>query len=488
MVTFLILCITIIFLGYKYFTRNFDYWKKRGVHTTKPTPFFGHFYGIATFTTTLSELIKDLYDETDEPYFGVFAFDKPILVIKSPKLIKDILIKDFNTFCNRSLADPSHHHNLSNFIFWQKISKWRYTRGKLTPLFTSSMTKTFFEDLKLINQKFVEYLENISGPVDAKYVAGHYSTEMIARCLFASDPRCFEPSVSKFRECVEKIFEFNLRNGIIQTCYFLRQGLVKFLKLNFLDPSLMLHFEQTFLKAMDSRKEYTGKPLNMVDILNDLERKHDGNYPDKDLLISNAIFLLMAGQETTSSTVGYTLYELALHPDIQERLRNEVKDNYEMYEGFTYEGIQKNKYLVMVINESLRKYGVLPFLDREAVTDYRLEGTDLVVEKGMTVYIPLFAFMRDPKYFPNPEEFDPERFADNNFNTDELLYFPFGEGPRACIGKRLGMLAIGACISHVLLKFKIEKCPSTPDPVEFEPKSFVLQSKCGLPITLTPIS
>ncbi|XP_050513845.1 cytochrome P450 6j1-like isoform X2 [Diabrotica virgifera virgifera] len=433
MVIFLILLVTIIFLAYKYFTRHFDYWKKRGVHTKKPIPFFGHFYRTATFQTTLSELIQDLYHETDEPYFGVFAFDRPILVVKSPKLIKDILIKDFNTFCDRTVADPTHHPLLSKFLFWQKIAKWRHTRTKLTPLFTSSMTKIFFENLQLINEKFVEYLGNIQGPFDAKYVAGHYSTEMIGRCFFAIDPRCFEETTTEFRDCVERIFEFNLRNGFIQTCYFLRQGLVKFFKLSFLASSDISHFEQTFLNSMESRKKYDGRILNMVDLLNDLDRKHDGNYPDKDILISNAIFLLIAGQETTSAIVAYTLYELALHQDIQERLRNEIKNNYEIYQGFTYEGIQKNKYLDMVINECLRKYGVLPFLDREAVSDYRLEGTDLVIEKGTGVYIPLFAFMRDPKYFPNPEKFDPERFADNNVNAEELLYFPFGEGPRACI-------------------------------------------------------
>ncbi|KAI2474327.1 hypothetical protein C4B38_000394 [Diabrotica virgifera virgifera] len=96
--------------------------------------------------------------------------------------------------------------------------------------------------------------------------------------------------------------------------------------------------------------------------------------------------------------------------------------------------------------------------------------------------------MRDPKYFPNPEKFDPERFADNNVNAEELLYFPFGEGPRACIGKRLGILAVAICISHVLIKFNIDKCAATPDPVEFAKKSFILQSSCGLPITVTPIS
>uniref|UniRef100_A0A6P7GYJ9 Cytochrome P450 6k1-like n=1 Tax=Diabrotica virgifera virgifera TaxID=50390 RepID=A0A6P7GYJ9_DIAVI len=158
-------------------------------------------------------------------------------------------------------------------------------------------------------------------------------------------------------------------------------------------------------------------------------------FSDRNLLISNAIFLLTAGTETTATTISFALYELALNPGIQGKLRNEIINNYEIYEGFTYEGIQKNKYLEMVINETLRRYSATPFLDREAITDYKVEGTDLIIEKGMTIYIPVFSLMMDPKYFPNPEQFDPDRFADKNFNSDGLVFFPFGDGPRACIGK-----------------------------------------------------
>ncbi|XP_050513843.1 cytochrome P450 6k1-like [Diabrotica virgifera virgifera] len=480
-------CIGIIFLGYKYFTREFNYWKKRGVYTPKPIPFFGNLYDVATLKLTLYEYVQKIYDETEEPYFGMFIFDKPVLLIKSPKLIKDILIKDFNVFCDRTMADVTHHNLISKFIYQQKYQTWKSTKTKMSSVFSSGMMKTFFTNLELINKKFTEYLENISGPVDAKYIAGHFGTEMIARCFFATDPRCFEREPSKFRHFVHRIFQYSLRNKFIQTGYFFKPNLVKFFKLNFIEDSVVQYFEQTFLEAMECRKGYSGKPVSMVDVVNDLEKACDGDFPDQDLLVSNAIFLLIAGPETTASIISFALYELALNPDIQEKLRNEIKDNYEIHKGFTYEGIQKNKYLDMVVHETLRKYGVIAFLDREAVTDYRLEGTDLVIEKGMTVYIPVFATMRDPKHFPNPEQFDPERFADTNVNSDGLIYFPFGEGPKACIGKRLGHLAVAACLSHVLLKFNIGKCETTPDPVEFETKSFTLQSKCGLLITLTSL-
>ncbi|KAI2474224.1 hypothetical protein C4B38_000292 [Diabrotica virgifera virgifera] len=410
---YVIFCITILFLLYKYFTRQFDYWNKRGVYTSKPVPFFGNVFDVVIFKRNLSEHIKKLYDETDEPYFGIFVFDKPVLVLKSPKLIKDILIKDFHMFCDRSLADGSHNKTISNFVFFQKNPKWNLTRKKLTSFFTSSMSKAFFTNIELINQKFIEHLENISEPVDAKAIAGHFSTEMIARCFFATDPRCFEKEPSKFRHCVHRIFQFSVRNGLIQTFYFLKPSLIKLFKLNFLETSVMEYFHKIFLEAMECRKDYDGKPVNAVDVVNHLKKKHNGEFP-----------------------------------------------------------------------ETLRKYGLLPVLDRDALADYQFEGTDLVIEKGTAVYIPYFAMFRDPKYFPNPLKFNPERFADNTFNSDGYTFFPFGEGPRACIGKRLGLLAIAACVSNVVLKFNIEKCEATPDAIEFEPKSLALQSKDGLKIKL----
>lgn len=84
--------------------------------------------------------------------------------------------------------------------------------------------------------------------------------------------------------------------------------------------------------------------------------------------------------------------------------------------------------------ETLRKYPVLPFLNRQCDSDYKVPGTNLLIEKGIPLYIPLAGFHYDDKYFPDPEKYVPERFA-QNVNADKLIYFPFGAGPRMCIGE-----------------------------------------------------
>lgn len=92
-------------------------------------------------------------------------------------------------------------------------------------------------------------------------------------------------------------------------------------------------------------------------------------------------------------------------------------------------------YLDMVVSESLRKYPPLPFLDRVTTAEYKVPNSDLVLEKGTPIYIPMLGMHYDPEYFPNPDVFDPERFSEENKkNRKPFVYMPFGLGPHSCIG------------------------------------------------------
>lgn len=91
-------------------------------------------------------------------------------------------------------------------------------------------------------------------------------------------------------------------------------------------------------------------------------------------------------------------------------------------------------------SESLRKYPPVPFLDRRCKSDYRIPGSNLVIEKGVCIYISLLGLHNDETFFPDPERFIPERHQDSKF-TDQLTLAPFGYGPRICIGKSLDVLS-----------------------------------------------
>lgn len=85
--------------------------------------------------------------------------------------------------------------------------------------------------------------------------------------------------------------------------------------------------------------------------------------------------------------------------------------------------------------ETLRKYPVLGALNRVCVENYQIPDTEVIIEKGTEVLIPVSGLHWDPKYFPDPEKFDPDRFEDLGKLPCRDIYLPFGDGPRNCIGK-----------------------------------------------------
>lgn len=102
---------------------------------------------------------------------------------------------------------------------------------------------------------------------------------------------------------------------------------------------------------------------------------------------------------------------------------------------------------------------MVPSLVRKCTKDYRVPDTDITLEKGTVINIPIFAIQRDAKYYPNPNQFEPERFSKENQHGKTPLnmpYLPFGDGPRNCIGMRMGKLSTKFGIASMLLKFNIE--------------------------------
>ena len=93
-------------------------------------------------------------------------------------------------------------------------------------------------------------------------------------------------------------------------------------------------------------------------------------------------------------------------------------------------------YAEVFVSETLRKYPPLPILTRLCTKDYIIPGTDVQLNKGVGVMIPVLGLHSDPEYYPNPDIFDPERFSEENKQSrPSFTWLPFGDGPRICIGK-----------------------------------------------------
>ncbi|XP_036150305.1 cytochrome P450 6k1-like isoform X2 [Monomorium pharaonis] len=192
-----------------------------------------------------------------------------------------------------------------------------------------------------------------------------------------------------------------------------------------------------------------------------------------DDLVAQAAIFFTAGYETSSTVMAFSLYELAIHSEIQNRLRREILDALHETDGkITYDMVCSLQYLDMVVSETLRMYPPLPFLDRLTVETYKMPNSDLVLEKGTPVYISMLGIHYDPEYFSDPEKYDPERFSEENKrNIPSCAYIPFGGGPRICIGARMGLLQTKLGIITILSKYEVTPCEKTLIPMVLDPKA-----------------
>lgn len=176
----------------------------------------------------------------------------------------------------------------------------------------------------------------------------------------------------------------------------------------------------------------------------------------------------------------FALYELALNPIVQEKLRAEILNAVEENAGkLTYDMIFELKYLDMVINETLRKYPPAFMILRKSKKDFKIPGSDLIIPENTDININVYSLQNDPEYFTNPEKFDPDRFLPENYQKFEpYTYLPFGGGQRSCIGKRFGLMQSKIGLAKLIQHFKFDVCEQTSIPMHFiKPTFFLAPSK-----------
>ena len=175
---------------------------------------------------------------------------------------------------------------------------------------------------------------------------------------------------------------------------------------------------------------------------------------------------LLAGYQTSSNTLAFTAYHLAMDADVQERLRCEVEIGVQTYRDLAlYDLVNEIEYLDCVINESMRLCPPLHIFDRKCEETCQINER-LTIPSGMDVIVPIYALHHDPEAWPDPEVYDPERFRGPAKDTRHPFQFlPFGAGPRNCIGMKYVMMEMKVALVRILRKFKFVRSPETQVPL-----------------------
>jgi cytochrome P450 len=214
-----------------------------------------------------------------------------------------------------------------------------------------------------------------------------------------------------------------------------------------------------------------------MDLLSALLRAQNRGEQSDEQLRDEVLTMLLAGHDTTALTLTYTWYLLSQHPEARERVHEELAD---VIGGDrpTMDDVRDLEYLEWVIDESIRLYPPVYTLFREPTADVELSG--YAVPEGTALMLPQWAVHRSPRFWEEPDTFDPGRWhPDRVRDRPRFAYFPFGGGPRHCIGKHLAKLEAQLILARTASQYELETVRDRP--LEFRP-SLTMHPKDGMPM------
>ncbi len=209
-----------------------------------------------------------------------------------------------------------------------------------------------------------------------------------------------------------------------------------------------------------------------------LGAKDGGRGLDDAELRDEVMTLFLAGHETTANALTFTFFLLARYPEAAERLRVEALDVLGPDRPATAADLPRLSYAQQVFSEAIRLYPPAWMLNRHAIEDVSLGGGRLEVAKGEMVAVSPYVVQRDPRWFPDPLAFRPERFAPGAPRPVPWSYFPFGGGKRACIGRSFALIEAALILSTIVRRVDFE-IDATREP-ELKPQ-ITLRPAGGMP-------
>jgi cytochrome P450 len=202
---------------------------------------------------------------------------------------------------------------------------------------------------------------------------------------------------------------------------------------------------------------------------------------DDETIRDQVLTLLLAGHETTAQSLTFTAYLLAMHPAVERRVTTELDEQLDG-EPPTVGDLGKLPSLERVVRESMRLYPPVPGIVRQPTRDDEIGGYR--IPEGATILLSQWVIHRDPRFYDNPLAFDPDRWErQGRDDRPAFAYFPFGGGPRRCVGDRFAMMEARLVLARLLQSVRFETVPETD--LGLSP-SITLRPAGGLDLRIVP--
>ncbi|XP_077562553.1 cytochrome P450 3A24-like isoform X2 [Haemaphysalis longicornis] len=432
--------------------------------------------------------------------FGFFYGEVPYVVLTDPDMIKECFIKQCNLFRDRPPM-PIMVEPFKSSLLCLTGEEWKRVRCVLNGSFTAAKMKLMTKTMDRCARVTLQVLDQVAGSgrcADVTAIAQGFSMDVITKCALAWQAKCQRnpnnPTLLQLQQIFSQVedsvaalaLRFPPLRALIEVCFPLTP------------------FGRLFGQIIDNLRQVvsvrqSGKRSAHVDMLQlmlDAKEKAilatEGDQSAASVLtekqlLSNCFVSLAAGFETTATTLAFVLYELARHPEEQDKIYEELvalsnptgtKQGYESDQRdvgddreLNYEELQSLERLDAFIRECLRFYPpVVLFIARACTRDTTIQGHE--IPAGVNIVVPTWHVHHDPELWPEPHRFDPDRFCcspssnggygnGSTFSIPEkkaphpASYVPFGIGPRECIGRRFAVLEVKTIACKVVRRYRL---------------------------------
>lgn len=429
-------------------------------------------------------------------------------MISDLELVQQVTIKQFHKFHSRKPFALSGKKRVRDNLFTASGDQWKRLRSVASPSFTTRRMK---EMSPLINQSVDDLLKLFDRrceekqPFDIYSEFGRLTTDVISSCAFGIDSGCLKDPSSPFlvetRKAFERLETLPTKLKAMMLVHTLFPTLVDNIRKiypHFLESNLS-SWSVRMARNMILERQRSNDTGGRVDFINlmlatnkqvgkgqiSIEKQEKDEYDKEgfldvdvnqlkksqpmtiDEMIQQVTLFLNAGYETTSTALGFTSYELAVNPDVQAKLQQEIDAHFPTEnKKQDYNDLQKLKYMECVMKEVLRIHPIAPVATTR-LTSEDMTYKDVTIPKGVNVRIDMDELHFNPEFWGkhDPQKFVPERFEEDCQDTPSTLaWCPFGAGPRICLGMRFAVMEYKIALIRILKRFNIKRCPETKVP------------------------
>jgi cytochrome P450 len=409
-----------------------------------------------------------------------------IYLVNNPEQIENILIRDHKNFIKSRGLQVS-RRLLGEGLVTSEGEYHDRQRRIIQPAFHPTRVKSY-------GQIMVDYAEHMSERwqdetiVDIHREMMHMTSAIIAKSVLGSDivdaesdrvnnalltsMKYFNRVLMPFGEVIGKIPILPINKNFRSAKNTLDSIVYRMIK------------EHRSDLGTEKNKHHDG--YDLLHALIDAQDPDAGIEPMSDTQLRDEVMtIFLAGHETTANALTWTFYLLSQNPEVEHKLHNELHSvlGNDTTRLPTIEDIPKLEYTEKVFRESMRLYPPAWTLGRQALTDYTMIDNNYVIPKGSIILMSQYVMHRNPRYFSNAEEFDPDRWTkDFKSSLPRFTYFPFGGGIRGCVGEPLAWIEGILVLATICRKWKMQHDPSHI--VELKPL-ITLRPKYGMRMKLT---